>query len=188
MASITFREVEGSSLKYWLLFGALGLFVLFGALSWNYMHHYGHVVTGMDNQIVWGLPHVFAVFLIVAASGALNVASIASVFNKPDVQAAGAAVGDPRAGADVGWLAGAGTRPWALGPPHRGDDALQLQVDVHLERVPLFRLFRSGGRVPVDDAGPQRQVLLQGGWHRGLHLAPGADHRYRIPVRLPDRT
>ena len=83
MASITFREVEGSSLKYWLLFGGLGLFVLFGALAWNTMHHYGHVVTGMDNQIVWGLPHVFAVFLIVAASGALNVASIASVFNKP---------------------------------------------------------------------------------------------------------
>jgi molybdopterin-containing oxidoreductase family membrane subunit len=83
MASITFREVEGSSLKYWLLFGFLGLFVLFGALAWNYMHHHGHVVTGMDNQIVWGLPHVFAVFLIVAASGALNVASIASVFNKP---------------------------------------------------------------------------------------------------------
>ena len=83
MASITFREVEGSSLKYWMLFGALGLFVLFGALAWNTMHHYGHVVTGMDNQIVWGLPHVFAVLLIVAASGALNVASIASVFNKP---------------------------------------------------------------------------------------------------------
>lgn len=83
MASITFREVEGSSPKYWLLFGFLGLFVLFGALAWNTMHHHGHVVTGMDNQIVWGLPHVFAVFLIVAASGALNVASIASVFNKP---------------------------------------------------------------------------------------------------------
>jgi molybdopterin-containing oxidoreductase family membrane subunit len=82
MASITFREVEGSSLKYWLLFGFLGLFVLFGALAWNTMHHHGHVITGMDNQIVWGLPHVFAVFLIVAASGALNVASIASVFNK----------------------------------------------------------------------------------------------------------
>jgi len=83
MASITFREVEGSSLKYWMLFGFLGLFVLFGALAWNTMHHHGHVVTGMNNQIVWGLPHVFAVFLIVAASGALNLASIASVFNKP---------------------------------------------------------------------------------------------------------
>src|SRR5574340_1048964 len=102
MASITFREVEGSSLKYWMLFGFLGLFVLFGALSWNTMHHYGHVVTGMDNQIVWGLPHVFAVFLIVAASGALNVASIASVFSKPMYKplppARGAGAGRRRAG------------------------------------------------------------------------------------------
>ena len=32
--------------------------------------------------IVWGLPHVFAIFLIVAASGALNIASIGSVFGK----------------------------------------------------------------------------------------------------------
>ncbi|MBI2225872.1 MAG: polysulfide reductase NrfD, partial [Betaproteobacteria bacterium] len=46
------------------------------------MEHHGHIVTGMTNQIVWGLPHVFAVFLIVAASGVLNVASIASVFGQ----------------------------------------------------------------------------------------------------------
>jgi molybdopterin-containing oxidoreductase family membrane subunit len=32
--------------------------------------------------VIWGIPHVFAVFLIVAASGALNVASIASVFGR----------------------------------------------------------------------------------------------------------
>ena len=83
MASITFREVKGESLRYWLLLSGIGLFVLLGLAAYLYMHHYGHVVTGMDNQIVWGLPHVFAVFLIVAASGALNVASIASVFNKP---------------------------------------------------------------------------------------------------------
>jgi molybdopterin-containing oxidoreductase family membrane subunit len=36
----------------------------------------------MTNSVVWGTPHVFAVFLIVAASGALNVASISSVFGK----------------------------------------------------------------------------------------------------------
>jgi molybdopterin-containing oxidoreductase family membrane subunit len=42
----------------------------------------GHHITGMTNQVVWGLPHVFAIFLIVAASGALNLASIASVFGK----------------------------------------------------------------------------------------------------------
>lgn len=47
-----------------------------------YMEHMGHVVTGMNNQIVWGIPHVFAIFLIVAASGVLNVASIGSVFGK----------------------------------------------------------------------------------------------------------
>ena len=82
MASITFREVQGESLKYWALLGGIGVFVVFGLLAYLYMHHHGHVVTGMDNQIVWGIPHVFAVFLIVAASGALNVASIASVFNK----------------------------------------------------------------------------------------------------------
>ena len=46
------------------------------------MEHNGHVVTGMNNQVVWGLPHVFAIFLIVAASGVLNVASIGSVFGK----------------------------------------------------------------------------------------------------------
>ncbi len=83
MASITFREVKGESLRYWLLLSGIGFFVLLGLAAYLYMHHHGHVVTGMDNQIVWGLPHVFAVFLIVAASGALNVASIASVFNKP---------------------------------------------------------------------------------------------------------
>ncbi len=83
MASITFREVKGESLKFWMLLGGIGIFVLLGLGAYMYMHHYGHVVTGMDNQVVWGLPHVFAVFLIVAASGALNVASIASVFNKP---------------------------------------------------------------------------------------------------------
>ncbi|MCB1871150.1 MAG: polysulfide reductase NrfD, partial [Gammaproteobacteria bacterium] len=47
------------------------------------MEHSGHWVTGMSNQVVWGLPHVFAIFLIVAASGALNVASIGSVFGGP---------------------------------------------------------------------------------------------------------
>ncbi len=36
----------------------------------------------MNNQIVWGLPHVVAIFLIVSASGALNIASIASVFRR----------------------------------------------------------------------------------------------------------
>jgi molybdopterin-containing oxidoreductase family membrane subunit len=48
----------------------------------HYMEVHGHAVTGMTNQVVWGLPHVFAIFMIVAASGVLNVASVGSVFGQ----------------------------------------------------------------------------------------------------------
>jgi len=82
MKAIAYRQIEGRSSGYWGLLAALGAVLAAGLGSAWYMEHHGHIVTGMDNQIVWGLPHVFAVFLIVAASGALNVASIASVFGK----------------------------------------------------------------------------------------------------------
>ncbi|NNF96664.1 MAG: polysulfide reductase NrfD [Halobacteria archaeon] len=74
--------MEGRSGGYLALLGILGAFILAALGATYYMEHNGHHVTGMNNQIVWGTPHVFAVFLIVAASGALNVASISSVFNK----------------------------------------------------------------------------------------------------------
>lgn len=74
--------IEGTSFGFWALLGLFGAFIAAGLGSSFYMEHNGHIVTGMTNQIVWGTPHVFAVFLIVAASGALNVASIASVFNR----------------------------------------------------------------------------------------------------------
>ncbi len=82
MASITFRELDGSSSRYWILLSLIALFAALGLGAAYYMEHHGHIVTGMNNSVVWGTPHVFAVFLIVAASGALNVASIASVFGK----------------------------------------------------------------------------------------------------------
>ena len=77
MASITFSEIKGNSTRYWFLAAIIGLFATLGLGSAYYMEHHGHIVTGMNNSIVWGMPHVFAVFLIVAASGALNAASIA---------------------------------------------------------------------------------------------------------------
>ncbi|GAB6041346.1 NrfD/PsrC family molybdoenzyme membrane anchor subunit [Endothiovibrio diazotrophicus] len=80
--SIAFHEIDGRGMGYWGLLGGLGALVLMGLGAAFYMEHNGHWVTGMDNQVVWGMPHVFAVFLIVAASGALNIASISSVFNK----------------------------------------------------------------------------------------------------------
>ncbi len=82
MKRVVYSGIEGRSLGYWGLMGALGFFILLAAGSFLYMEHSGHHVTGMNNQVVWGMPHVFAIFLIVAASGALNVASISSVFNQ----------------------------------------------------------------------------------------------------------
>lgn len=77
-----YREIEGRSSGFYMLLGALGTLIIGGlGASW-YMEHHGHIVTGMTNRVVWGTPHVFAVFMIVAASGALNVASIASVFGR----------------------------------------------------------------------------------------------------------
>ncbi|MBI5435808.1 MAG: polysulfide reductase NrfD [Nitrosomonadales bacterium] len=67
---------------FWSLIAAGGLVVLLGLFAAHLMEEHGHIITGMNNQIVWGLPHVFAIFMIVAASGVLNVASIGSVFGK----------------------------------------------------------------------------------------------------------
>lgn len=81
---IRYSTLAADSAGFFMLFGVLGLVVLAGLGAAYYMEHHGHYVTGMSNQIVWGVPHVFAIFLIVAASGALNVASVASVFGKID--------------------------------------------------------------------------------------------------------
>src|ERR1019366_3606278 len=79
---IALRQLQDTGHGWLLLLGGAALVGAGGLAAAAYMEHYGHIVTGMDNQIVWGLPHVFAVFLIVAASGALDVASMASVFGK----------------------------------------------------------------------------------------------------------
>lgn len=77
----TFEKIE-ERYFYALVLAGLALVVV-GLGAVHYMEEAGHAVTGMNNQVVWGIPHVFAIFLIVAASGVLNVASIGSVFGKP---------------------------------------------------------------------------------------------------------
>ncbi|WP_088286950.1 NrfD/PsrC family molybdoenzyme membrane anchor subunit [Ideonella sp. A 288] len=69
--------------NFWTLVAIGGLVTALGLGAAHYMELHGHIVTGMNNQVVWGLPHVFAIFMIVAASGVLNVASIGSVFGQP---------------------------------------------------------------------------------------------------------
>ena len=74
--ALNYRETEGKSTGFWVLLGGLAVIILLAGGAVLHMEHSGHWVTGMNNLVVWGTPHVFAVFLIVAASGALNVASV----------------------------------------------------------------------------------------------------------------
>jgi Ni/Fe-hydrogenase subunit HybB-like protein len=80
MTNTGFHAIESRAFYALLLLG--GLVTAAGLGAAHYMEVHGHAVTGMSNQVVWGLPHVFAIFMIVAASGVLNVASIGSVFGQ----------------------------------------------------------------------------------------------------------
>jgi molybdopterin-containing oxidoreductase family membrane subunit len=79
-----FRILKAGGSGYWMLLALLLLLVGAGYLAAHAMESRGHWITGMNNQVVWGLPHVFAILLIVAASGALNVASLSSVFGRKE--------------------------------------------------------------------------------------------------------
>jgi molybdopterin-containing oxidoreductase family membrane subunit len=76
----TFAQIEARTFYFLLALGALvaGL----GLFAAHSMEEHGHIISGMNNQVVWGLPHVFAIFMIVSASGVLNVASVGSVFGR----------------------------------------------------------------------------------------------------------
>jgi Ni/Fe-hydrogenase subunit HybB-like protein len=82
MARLAFQRLDDNSAGFWGLLALNAVVVAVGLGAAYHMESNGHIVTGMTNQVVWGMPHVFAVFLIVSASGALNLASISSVFGR----------------------------------------------------------------------------------------------------------
>jgi len=86
---LVFTEWQVSDKTFYGLLAIVGLFILAAVISFFYVEHNGHYVTGMNNQVVWGMPHVFAIFLIVAASGAANIGSLGTVFNKKEYQPLG---------------------------------------------------------------------------------------------------
>jgi len=88
-APASYSMLGGYTVRSWAVLLAFGALAGAAGLAAMYMESNGHWVTGMTQRVPWGLPHVFAFFLIVAASGALNVASIGSVFQKEDYQPLG---------------------------------------------------------------------------------------------------
>jgi Ni/Fe-hydrogenase subunit HybB-like protein len=88
-APVRYDMMQGYSVRSWAVLAGFGVVAGLAGLAAMYMESDGHYVTGMTQRVVWGLPHVFAFYLIVTASGALNVASIGSVFNKADYRPLG---------------------------------------------------------------------------------------------------
>ncbi len=64
----TYRQLREYNNSFNVLLVLHVLMIAVGLGAAFYMEHNGHVVTGMNNQIVWGLPHVFAIFLTRRAS------------------------------------------------------------------------------------------------------------------------
>ncbi len=80
MRSDKFLHLEVSNIAFFTTLLFLFILITIGITSAAIMENKGHWVTGMNNQVIWGVPHVFAVSLIVASSGALNIATIGSLF------------------------------------------------------------------------------------------------------------
>jgi hypothetical protein len=62
---LKYASLQFKNRLYYLLLAAGGLVVMAALYAVHMMEGRGHIITGMNNQIVWGMPHVFAIFLIV---------------------------------------------------------------------------------------------------------------------------
>ena len=186
MASkIDFRTIEGRSFGYILLLACLGALVLLGLGSAWVMEHNGHHITGMNNQIVWGMPHVFAVFLVVAASGALNVASIASVFGKTAYKPLSRLSGLLALALLMGGLA---ALVLDLGRPDR---LIVAMTTYNFKSIFAWNIYLYIGFMVIVAVYLwfQMERRMQRYRHRGglgrLSLAADPDHRYGVDLRLP---
>ncbi|HIJ82623.1 MAG: Polysulfide reductase, NrfD [Magnetococcales bacterium] len=75
-----FSAINGRSWGYWRLVALCAFLFAVGMGAFLAIEIFGHGITGMNNQVVWGMPHVFAISLLVMASGALNLGSMSTVF------------------------------------------------------------------------------------------------------------
>ncbi len=77
-----YTVIKGRSLGFFALLACLAAVMAAGLWGAHQMETQGHAITGMTNQIAWGIPHVLAIFLIVTASGSLNGATLSSVLGQ----------------------------------------------------------------------------------------------------------
>jgi molybdopterin-containing oxidoreductase family membrane subunit len=80
--TLNFAEASYPPRGYYAFLGLCVVGIAGGLTAAHEMADAGHQVTGMTDRIVWGLPHVFALFLILAGAGSLCVTSLAVAWRR----------------------------------------------------------------------------------------------------------
>ncbi len=75
-----YTKIDGSSTGYRNFLIVSGAVAALAPLSALLMFTNGHYITGMNNQVPWGMPIVMAVYLIGASAGSLLLSAMSSVF------------------------------------------------------------------------------------------------------------
>ncbi|VAX19078.1 hypothetical protein MNBD_NITROSPINAE02-1310 [hydrothermal vent metagenome] len=81
---IKFKKIEGNSRNYYIFMVVSALLASLTPISALYLFVNGHHVTGMTNQVPWGMPIVMAVYLIGVSAGSLVLSAMSSVFGKTE--------------------------------------------------------------------------------------------------------
>jgi molybdopterin-containing oxidoreductase family membrane subunit len=68
-----YKKIDGNTTQYYGLLVLLLLGVLTGAYAFLLTYTQGHHLTGMSNQVPWGLPIIMVIFLIGASAGGLDL-------------------------------------------------------------------------------------------------------------------
>ena len=84
MAKIKFTRIEGASTGYYAYMAVAGAVAGLLPLAALLLFLKGHQVTGMTNQVPWGLPIVMAIYLIGASAGSLVLSAMSTVFGKTE--------------------------------------------------------------------------------------------------------
>ncbi|RLG58995.1 MAG: hypothetical protein DRN95_03135 [Candidatus Hydrothermarchaeota archaeon] len=84
MVELEFEKIKGESKEFFATAFGLLILVLWGLYGFLYTYTKGPWVTGMTNQIPWGLPQVTIVYLIGASAGSLIISALGGVFDKEE--------------------------------------------------------------------------------------------------------
>lgn len=81
---VDFTKVEKKSVGLYGLLGILVLLACGGMYSFYLMYSEGHYLTGMNNQVPWGLPIVLTIYFIGLSAGSLVLSSLSAVFGQQE--------------------------------------------------------------------------------------------------------